>query len=361
MYAGTSLEKLAARVEDERLRRSDYIVDTRELTIGSDGPTEDDGALTMLAIKGHGSFRVGRHAHRQVADRLGIPARFYDRIRADYPGEYDALVNAMFRRAPERRMVRTLADSQDSPHGEARAFLSDRYRRLDNDELLEHVLPVLANVPEIEFTSLDVTDTRMYVKATTPAVEGEVAVGDVVRAGVVISNSEVGVGALRVMPLVVRLVCMNGMTVADRAVRGFHIGKHADEAEGAYEVFSDDTKRLDDAAFFAKVADATRAALSEATFTAIVDRMREAKRGPKMDDPIQAVQVLADRLRLSEGERTSVLTHLIEGGDLTRYGAVNAVTRASQDADSYDRASEMEVMGGQVLTMADREWATIAA
>ena len=38
-------------------------------------------------------------------------------------------------------MVRTL-------DGHARAFLSDRYRRLDNYDLCEHVLPILQRLPE---------------------------------------------------------------------------------------------------------------------------------------------------------------------------------------------------------------------
>ncbi|MBL0089244.1 MAG: hypothetical protein IPP44_22195 [Ideonella sp.] len=38
-------------------------------------------------------------------------------------------------------MVRTL-------DGQARAFLSDRYRRLDNYDLCEHVLPMLQRLPD---------------------------------------------------------------------------------------------------------------------------------------------------------------------------------------------------------------------
>ena len=38
-------------------------------------------------------------------------------------------------------MVRTL-------DGNARAFLSDRYRRLDNYDLLAHVLPMLRELPD---------------------------------------------------------------------------------------------------------------------------------------------------------------------------------------------------------------------
>ena len=41
-----------------------------------------------------------------------------------------------------------------------------------------------------------------------------------------------------------------------------------------------------------------------------------------------------------------MLRHLIEGGDLSAYGLVNAVTHFAQDVDDYDRATEFEALGG---------------
>ena len=60
------------------------------------------------------------------------------------------------------------------------------------------------------FESVELTETKMYLKVVTPRVEFEVAPGDVVQAGIVITNSEVGCGTLSVQPLIFRLVCRNG-------------------------------------------------------------------------------------------------------------------------------------------------------
>ncbi len=46
----------------------------------------------------------------------------------------------------------------------------------------------------------------------------------------------------------------------------------------------------------------------------------------------------------------------MEGNDLTLYGLSNAVTRYSQDVPSYDRASELEAIGYNVLSMGQRQW-----
>ncbi|MFR4165208.1 MAG: DUF932 domain-containing protein, partial [Dorea formicigenerans] len=48
-----------------------------------------------------------------------------------------------------------------------------------------------------------------------------------------------------------------------------------------------------------------------------------------------------------------------ESNDLTLYGLSNAVTRHSQDVESYDRASELESIGYSILTMPPRQWSRI--
>jgi hypothetical protein len=249
-------------------------------------------------------------------------------------------------------MVRTL-------DGNARAFLSDRYRRLDNDELAAVIFPVLSEIPDVRIESCELTERRMYIKAITPRTQADVKVGDTVQAGVVISNSEIGHGALKIQPMIFRLVCLNGMIAAE-ATKRYHVGRQVD-SDDAYEVYRDETMQADDQAFFMKMADVVRAAVDETKFNAIVQQMRDATETPKMADPVGAMEKLSKRFDFNEGEQRSVLTHLIEGGDLTAYGFLNAVTRASQDVESYDRATELEEVGGAVLAMPAREWGNLVA
>lgn len=85
----------------------------------------------------------------------------------------------------------------------ARALLSDRYRRIDNMEIASAVLPLFAGSDQYEVISSEVTENRMYLKILSRRLEMEVVPGDYVQAGVVISNSEVGLGSVNVQPLVV--------------------------------------------------------------------------------------------------------------------------------------------------------------
>ena len=61
-----------------------------------------------------------------------------------------------------------------------------------------------------------------------------------------------------------------------------------------------------------------------------------------------------------QGEQTSILRKLIEGGDTSQYGLLNAVTAYSQDVADYDRASELEELGGKIVDLTEAEWKPIA-
>ena len=107
----------------------------------------------------------------------------------------------------------------------------------------------------------------------------------------------------------------------------------------------------DDRAFFMKVQDVVRAAVDETKFMLTVNRMREATQIPLKHEPVKAVEVLADKFQLTENERGDILRQLFMGGDNSRYGLVNAVTAASKIAKTYERATDLERIGGEILAL----------
>ncbi len=345
MKTGKTLTELAMELERQSETKKDFIASTSSLEMS------DTGELALESDTTH-EFPVTDHAHSQIAARVDIPAKYYNRMRNDAPALL-ANVNEWFRSKPERRMVRTL-------DGEIRAFLSDRYRRLDNYDLAEAVLPILAEMGEgIRIVSTELTDSRMYVKAINERLELEVKKGDVVQTGIVISNSEVGLGALKVEPLIYRLICENGMIAQDYSKKRYHVGRSADEGD-AYEIYRNETLKADDRAFFLKVQDTVRAAVDVAKFSTIVERMREATEQRIEGNPVRAVEIASDHLGFSKEESSGILQHLIQGGDLTAYGLLNAITRTSQDVDDYDRCTELERDGSRVMSLPASTWKSIA-
>lgn len=334
-----TIQELYQKLEEQRENRKDMIADTRSLIVNS-----ADGISSLSVSTGDDvmSYVVSDVAHRQIADRLGIPFKYYDRMRLEYPTLLDQNINGWLMKNPEKRMLRTL-------DGKLRAFLSDRYRRLDNLELVDHVLPVIAQMKGCSIESCDITETHLYMKVINRTMKTELTPGDVVQAGFVISNSEIGLGALKVEPLVYRLVCRNGMISKDLAHKKYHAGKQVEDTDNAYELYSDETLAADDKAYFLKVQDIVSAAVDEAKFNLTVDKMRSSMNIPTGDNPVKTVEVLGDKYILNKTERATILRHFIMSNDYTAFGLVNAVTRSSQDIDDYNRATELERLGGAIL------------
>lgn len=199
----------------------------------------------------------------------------------------------------------------------------------------------------------------MYIKTVNPRLQAEVSPGDIVQAGVIISNSEVGLGSVSIQPLIYRLVCSNGMVVNEAAARRNHVGRVTDSEEN-FSVYSQATLDAEDKAFVMKIQDTVRAAVEEARFAQVVGKMQEAKAAQMDTRDVPAVVKLASKeFHITDSESTGVLQRLIESNDLTLYGLSNAVTRHSQDVESYDRASELESIGYSILTMPARQWSRI--
>lgn len=339
MKAGRTLAELKAEVARAAELKSDYLVPTAKLRFST------MAGRTELVIPDHGAFRMSDVCHHQVGSRFEIPAKHYDRLRADFPGLFDLTLTAFSAKANESRLIRTIGGDGAT----ARAFLSNRYRIIDHEDVLDHMLPVLEATNGTEVVSCEVTDRRLYVKVTNRRVQTEVRRGDVVQAGLVLRNSEIGMGAVTVEPFIYRLVCLNGATMADFGLQKYHTGRAVESDVQAREIFRDETLAADDRAFLLKVEDTVRAAWDEVAFDKMVGSMRDATEERIEGDPAAAIDALATRFALNEDEQSGILRYLIEGGEATRYGLGNAVTRFSQDVDDYDRATELEGVGGNVF------------
>ncbi len=345
---GMKLVELAQEIMRRANTKRDFVAETSDLVFENNS----------LAVGDAGAFPLTDHAHGQIAERVGIPKRYYDRMRADAPALLAGNVNHWFQKQPERRMVRTL-------DGQARAFLSDRYHRIDNEQIADAALPVLLESGgHGAVVSCCVTDAKLYIQALFPRLEGEVRRGDPVQGGVIVSNGEIGSGALDVRPMIYRLCCTNGMVAGqvaeDARLRRNHVGRRVEMGED-YSVYSDDTLKADDRALSLKIRDSIRALAQPQLFARILAELRDAAQQPPVGNPIAAVAELGKAYPMAQGERDSILTRLIRNADYSKWGVVNAITELANDHPSYDRAVELQLMGGRVLELKPTEWRQIAS
>lgn len=350
MKQGRALSEVLTELQRQNAAKQDFIGPAQAFTLRPDGSTFE----IIHSNSGQQEvFGTTDLFHRQIGSTLGIPAKYYDQMRKLKPELLAENVNAWFADREQSYMIR----SMDYGNGRvARALLSDRYRRIDNMEIASAVLPLFAGQPDMQVMSCEVTANRLYLKIVNKRLEMDVVPGDTVQGGVIISNSEVGLGAVSVQPLLYRLVCTNGMVVNDLGERRTHVGRAAKAVEDSFTLYSDEALIAEDKAFILKLRDITMAAIEETRFGMVVERLRESTQ-VKITGRVQdVIELTCKTYGLNQPEQDGVLNYLIQGGDLSQYGLSNAITRVSQDVESYDRATALEGIGWQVATMPIQQW-----
>ncbi len=336
MNTGIKLDALSQRILADRALSKDYIGSTSLMEMS------DDGHL-MLQNGERLSLGVRRIAHEQIAEKTGIPFKYYERMKTEQPALLARNVNAWFAREPSKRLVRTI-------NGEARAFLGEGYRPLDNYDVATHLLPRMSALG-LEVVSSQITESRLYIQSRSPRVQGDVRVGDTVQSGVVVSNSEVGRGSLSIAELDFRLWCLNG-AVGENVIRQTHVGgvRKGDVTFAQEVTYSEGTQRKVDAAFWAMATEAITHALSPERFEVRLQRMKRAA-GVEIAKPAAVVEKITELLGLTEPEGAGVLEAFAKGGDITQWGLANAVTAQAKTEKDYDRSVEFEKLGTRILEL----------
>lgn len=383
MRQGRPIQDVAAELARQTATRRDFIAPTtklRAVVVEADERPE----VRLAGLPGFDALPFTDLAHRQIGEDLGIPRDYYARMQTAAPALLRENVNHWLAAGPHERMVRTL-------DGRVRAFLSAKYRPLDHVDLLAAVVPAFqdlaATLGAVEVASCEVTERRLYIKAVMPSMAWDMAMvkreamlaagrgthaewpgADVVRAAVTIGNSEVGEGRLYVEEGVERLSCYNLATVT-RTLRKYHVGRrHAralgtgdDGGDAAWELLSDEARQADDRAFWLRVRDVVKGAFTRERFEATARKFAGAAGDAITGRVERVVEVTAARYGLSDTTRAGVLQALIAGGDLSRFGLINAVTRASQDVADYDAATELEQLGGRLIDLPRQDWEVLAS
>lgn len=357
MKSGRNISDIAKEIQTTREQRDDLIFPGRVLQLGESGEN-------LIPSIGHGSitpFHMTDVAHGCLSRRLDIPKSYYDRMRKDAPALLSENVNRWLD-SPDRHLVRSLK----SPNGSAptcRAILSERYKIIDNDIVMENLFPILQEQRGMEVVSTEITPTKFYLKAQFPEMEREIKLNDPVRAGIVISNSEVGHGSTSVSLLIYRLRCLNGMVLADEHFKSkrSHLGGVLQNSDDFRIVASAETERLADETFLSGLKDIVKMAADPDVFANVCDQLIEATTESIRGNVEEAVLRVTKKLSLTETEGASVLENLVRDGDYSKWGMANAVTRTAEDVASYDRASELEKLGGAVINFRSSEWSALAA
>ncbi len=364
MKAGMSLEALLTEVQRQNEVKRDFTTSTEDNVRMVECEDLPNGVAVVMLKDGAAElerFAVSEQAHKQIAARLNIPSRYYLRLLADHRDLVVHQVNALFEREPASRLFRTL-------DGTLRAFLSDRYLRLDNNDVLEQTLPAIVK-GELETTllSTNVGENKMHMKVlftgdelahevTSRTKDGSTRI---IRPGFRMSNSETGQGTLAIEGFFYDGYCLNGCVFGQIEAFSFkrtHLGGRLIEGVD-FEVLSDKSRDLEDKAIISQVSDVMTALANPEFAQKMVTRLRATTETGDVQSPVGAVDLAVKELDLREDEKESILTTFIEDRDYSQWGLASAITQvANQEATTYERSCELENVGANVIDLNQLQW-----
>jgi len=367
--SANTLSTLLKQVQEQANRSQDFLAPTDQLVLMT-GDRGDGSKVSQIIMEQAGGMptqilSANDVAFDQIAQRAGLDVRTARRLQQGYSVEFDGLINAIWRKEPAVRMIRTYDNGNNT--GIARAYVSDKFKTFDNAHLLNAALPqLMESDAQWRVVNGTVTDKRLYLRLKSEVITGEgAAVGDVMALGIGMSNSEVGCGSINVYQMFWTLACLNGMQTEKRTRKSHITGARGDA--DTWGLLSDEAKDADNHSLSLQIRDLTAAYASRESFDEVLEKMRQAHADPINGSPQVAVESLGKVLALTKKETASVLDGLLAtigqagyaGQPVTRATMVNAVTAVAHQADA-DTVDDWQKLGGRVLDLPRSDWQRVA-
>ncbi len=260
------------------------------------------------------AFTLSDLATSQLCERLSIPVAYYRRLPADMKA---TVANFDLKRLTDRNfLLRGKATH-------VRAFLSGEYVAYDNREVAETVEHLITS-DGVRIKSFVLEETHCFLKAVSEEI---VDAASGLKAGIMVGNSEVGLGSVSVEPFVFRKVCTNDLVITEQAFHHAHLHFTAREL----------TRRMAEA-----ISDAFRVA------SEVLDAFLKTKDDP-IPDPLAAIRKIAEERKISQRLADEVIARYVADPEPNRFGVINAFTAAAQTLAPLQRI-ELERFAGTLLT-----------
>ena len=330
----------------------DFIAPANKLAMMISSQTEGEYTPELHIGKGE-HMPLNQWAHNQLASKLDIPQKYYDRMRTEEPYLLKENVNTWLgKNTTGKLLVRTTA-------GKVRAVLSDRYKPIPNTGTAFAVLATLNQIKQMQDVSFTVrecavSDTMMYLKVTAdtqhlmkpeyvhptnPAFNG-----DPMYPGIVIRNSEVGASKFRVDVFTWRLVCSNG-AIMTSGISKVHLGR---KIGGEGEInFSERTEKLDAMTVLSGMNDVIKQVFDPVKMQDMLDRVRAGQQ-IAIDEPVKVVENVCGNWKLSDNMKDEILAQFTEK---TVYGLGNALTTVAKVQENVEDQIRLEEIGGEILVL----------
>lgn len=343
-----SLEQLVINLQKRDKAKRDFVVTSKNIHL-----SEDNDFIVNLPTEDY-FFKGTDLYHSQVAEKLGIPAQYYKKMRLNAYQLLRENVNGWLEYAPGKKFLVRTYETESKFDNTGRAFLSDGYGIIDDNDVLFAALEAIKKSGvKVKIEQAEVSDTRLYLSVTCPEIEVNAesflkeylkdndAAGNGIISGFVITNSEVGRGAFEIRPRAVICKCNNGLIVKDERFRRVHLGSKLDAGE---IIWSDETKTKNRELIISQVRDAVATYLSPDFLGTMIEKIAQLH-NIHLNHPIDAVQNVCKHLQLDEEHKNEILQYFLgDQKERTAMSLLNAVTREAQNMDAdtqYEVESEI--------------------
>lgn len=299
---------------------------TQFITVDSDEHKAMAGALVPFKDASIQSvhpdqYDLSDYAMKQLLARLGYDTRLYQKLAG--AGKLNLWnINYLI-----QNFYTDFVRLRCQDHNLVRGLVTQSYEPFDNLELFEAVEPYMENAE----THWDYSDPVLtHLSVTWPHTATEIRVGDVVKTGIHITNSEVGARSVTIAAYTYRLKCSNGMT--GREDGGIYRFRHTGDGDN--------------------LRDKIKAAI-ESTYmetTKMIGQLKEAL-NKQINDPATYLENIAKDKNngVTQDQFKNMLNSFLNEPENNLYGVVNAVTRTAHEYYTGETRYDLERLGQKVL------------
>lgn len=304
------------------------------------GTSSGNAAPPVVMRVGDDTLRVHSNALAQSAELADIPQAYVSTLAQQDPELLVANLNKRFdRRGATQQLIRSVGK-------EARAVLSNKYRRLDSRPIVEVLAKQAQNLGLLPMGGI-ATDLRCGIRLCLPQVF-EVIPGEFVMFGLNWSNSDFGKGANSFSSFFLRVLCNNGM-VTESALRQIHLGRRLDDDD----MMSQRTLELDTATAVSAAEDLVKGYLSPAKVEEKLLAVRAAAAKDvtpqRVDDFLKKHLTKENVAKAKEAYLSADVEMIPPGQNVWRLS--NALSwLANAEGMDKESALEMQELAGKALT-----------
>jgi len=288
------------------------------------------------------------NAQSQLNTRLKVPATFANGLLGEGAWGRELLAHTYNELVPHRGTgSRYLVRSVD---GQARAVMSEKYKRVDSSMVLEGFVNAVQKHGGV-ISDAQVWDTRWKVSVVVPQLFEPIP-GEVVGFGATLQNSDFGNGAMAYSFRILRLICLNGM-IGNNELRKVHIGRELDGA-----VFSERTLRMQSKLWTSALGDVVNTSLSPKRIGMEMNRIKEAAE-TEIDSPQKLIKALQAGGKITKEEQDELngvyvdggIQELPQGNNVWRFSqALGRLAGIKDEKGEGERATELEKLAGEFMT-----------